>query len=826
MRRHPLAALLLLALAVAAAALLLQKLRTGGGLAPPPSKARPLREFTGTVEAGGRPVAGARVELFEEAPRGFRREVVADADGAFRVGWTPTATRDPRRLFLAAEDPRGGRGRAVRPAAGGIAIELPGTVAVRGRVVDLAGGAVPLARVHACVQHDHRVVDAVTDEAGEFALAPLPAGAPLHVLVVRAGHRTHLESRFSTADFLTLRLERGLAVAVESRDPSGNAVADVSVRLVVPEALAELAPPGVPEAPGRVVLPDASRGGACLVRVEAPGHLPVELPAAPGRTTPVVLWPARPVLLRAWDLRTREAVDDLSFEVAIHPSGGGAGWSVDNVEHVSRPHAVRYCERAGEHLVRLPACPVRLSCAAPGYEPAEVDVAAAAAEASVRLVPVRDGNGAALLLRAGPAGADLPLAVADETGAWSRAFVLAGGEAEVAVPSGRTLQVASLVAAEGLWVPKMEVPPLSRGERRVVRVGLRPALRLEVRVDPPAEGEATLVDVAHEEVAPERTVALDDGVARFWVRPMRLVRVRIRPRGNWFERDAEIAVEQEDLPWTIALEPAAGASFAVRDRAGHPVPFAAARVWEPDGQGRVDLRLSPRAFRADAAGVLVLQGLREGNAALEVRAPAFRTLRLAAVRLEGGRLLDRGGLELEPAGAVRGRVVDPEGRPVAGAWVHVAEPEVARLQAGDVELDAYLVEGGGHAEEVATDPDGRFEVPDAAARAPLLVVKPSGHPDLAAMAFEPAEGEGEYALARASYLELDVPSSVSGVFLVLPKGRAVRIKDDPAVSMRPLPVVVPAGRRDLLVLLRSGKWSAPIVDLPPGQTRPLSPDFR
>jgi hypothetical protein len=331
--------------------------------------------------------------------------------------------------------------------------------------------------------------------------------------------------------------------------------------------------------------------------------------------------------------------------------------------------------------------------------------------------------------------------------------------------------------------------------------------------------------VAHGDAAPVQKRPLDKGVARFWVRPLRLVRVHVRPRGNWFGREAEILVEQEDLARAIELDPSAGATGAVRDRLGHPIPFAEARVWEPDGQGRVDLRRSPRPFQSDAAGILDLEGLREGNAALEVRAPAFRTLRLSAIALETGKVLAMEGLELAPATPVKGRVVDPEGRPVEGAWVQVLEPEVARVSAGEVELDAYHLEGGA-GDEVATGADGRFEVSDGAARAPLIVVKPSGRPDLAAMAFEPMPGEGEYRLPGAAYVALDVPGSVEGVFLVLPHGRAVRIKDDPALSMRPLPVLVPAGRSDLLVLLRSGKWAAPTIDLAPGQTHPLAPAFR
>jgi len=70
-----------------------------------------------------------------------------------------------------------------------------------------------------------------------------------------------------------------------------------------------------------------------------------------------------------------------------------------------------------------------------------------------------------------------------------------------------------------------------------------------------------------------------------------------------------------------------------------------------------------------------------------------------------------------------------------------------------------------------------------------------------------------------------VPGSVRGVYLLL-RAAAVLVKTDPPMSLRPLPVVLPAGRNNLYVRLRDGRWAAPILDLKPGQTIRWRPEFQ
>ena len=79
----------------------------------------------------------------------------------------------------------------------------------------------------------------------------------------------------------------------------------------------------------------------------------------------------------------------------------------------------------------------------------------------------------------------------------------------------------------------------------------------------------------------------------------------------------------------------------------------------------------------------------------------------------------------------------------------------------------------------------------------------------------------------AAFLELDVSGSVEGVYLLLRDlRRAVLIKRDSAIGLRPLPVKVPAGKRSLFIRMRDGRWAAGSLDLKAGVTSRWKPLFR
>jgi hypothetical protein len=209
-----------------------------------------------------------------------------------------------------------------------------------------------------------------------------------------------------------------------------------------------------------------------------------------------------------------------------------------------------------------------------------------------------------------------------------------------------------------------------------------------------------------------------------------------------------------------------------------------------------------------------------------VRLEGFRTLRRAPLRLEEGRILEGGTLTLEPARRLRGRVLDFLGEPVPGVWVRVLEPAIARLPApSGVELDLYDLAAQADG-DVATDAEGRFDVPDPAPRAPLIALYPTDRPDLAPAAFLPPPDGDDLVLEGAAYVEMDVPGSVAGVYQTLPGGKAVLVKTDPPMGLRPLPIILNAGRVNLFVRLRSGRWAAPSVALERGKTLELKPTFQ
>lgn len=805
--------LCVLAAGAGLAVFLVLRARGPAGTELPEALWRLPREFRGVVLANGEPAGGAAVELYEDAEGGYRVEDVTAADGTFALRWTPTATTSVEQLFVAAA---GGDGfaRTLRPAdPSGTTVHLARATEVRGRLVDYQGRPVPATPVAVCVRHDHPAQSRVreTDTQGRFRFRGLPSGAELDLLV--AGH---VDRRFRAGEPVTLHWRPGQGVAsVALRDPAGGAVAGVRHRLVVPRGLSGQVPW---ETSGTWNVPIDEMH---WVEIAVDGFLPVSLAVWPSERAEVILWPEREVEVVAWDAWNSRGVEGVRFdEVDLDPPADEDWWG-DRAGRVQRTFPFRPGRGAGIYHVRLPACPLELHLAAPGYGDAKARVAAGAARVATRLQPprLRERPGL-LLLRAAEGTPDLRLIVADRQGSWLRRVTLRDGRARLRVVPGRRLQIASAHAVDGVWVPKHKVDALAPGTKRAVRIGTRPALRLTVRTEPVVEGEVTLVPAAHEDLAAPERVRLRDGVARFWVRPLQKLRVTCTPPGAWFTHEGELETEQEDLTWAVHLRPAAQLRCRVRDGGAHPVPFARVRLWEPDQAGRLRLRGEPKAVRAGADGEVLFPGLRDGSAALEVAAFGFRVRRFALVRLETGKVHDQGPVVLGPAGRLRGRVIDHRGEPVRGAAVRVLSPRVARLPLpGGGERDLYdLTESSWG--DALTGADGAFDVRDPSPRAPLVAVYPRG--GLAAAAFAPAP---VHRLAGEAYVELEVPGSVRGVYRLL-RSAAVLVKTDPPMSLRPLPVVLPAGRSSLFIRLRDGRWAAPVLDLAPGQTVALRPEFQ
>lgn len=105
----------------------------------------------------------------------------------------------------------------------------------------------------------------------------------------------------------------------------------------------------------------------------------------------------------------------------------------------------------------------------------------------------------------------------------------------------------------------------------------------------------------------------------------------------------------------------------------------------------------------DDEGRFLVQGA-GGKAQLEVASPGYVTLK-RELRLETGSTLELGDLSLVQGGLLMGRVVDREGRGVAGA----------RIRAGkDSSIQDLILGFGERSEGVETDSDGRFTITDQA----------------------------------------------------------------------------------------------------------------
>lgn len=791
-----------------------------------PGAPRLPREFRGAVRAAGAPVPLAHVRIYEDLPGGYAAEGRAGEDGSFALAWTPTLSVDTRSLFLAAWDGEGRYARTVVAADPLLTtIDLHPPEELRGRIVDVEGRPVAGARVAAAVRHSfEEPLLAESGADGRFA-APLraPRGAPLDLLVRAPGMAVRAELRFRGGDPVTVHLVSGMDVRLRVIDPTGRPVAGARVRLALPAALAPLAPSATTGADGHAILEGASDGSHAVVGVDAPGFLPVEAPAWPGLASDVILWPEREVEVIAWDAWNSKGIEGVRFEADPHPVRGEEWWGPEPAA-TTRRVPVRPGPTAGSYLARLPRCPVALSLSAPGYGDGAGDVPASASRATIRLQPPMSRDKPALLrIRAPGDTPPLDLIVADESGAgFLRQLALRDGKADVVVPPGIRLQVGSGAAADGVFLPKHGAPPLRPGERRTLRIGTRPARRLTITTDPAVDGEATLVVTELSRyVAPVR-VPVKAGRADLWVAPFRKYRVEVAPPPGFFVHEAELETKTEDVELDLRLLRAAQLRYRVEDHAGNPVPYARVLVYEPGAAGRMDLEQAPREAVADAGGVAGFPALRVGDAAVEISAGPFRAHR-AIVALPAEGVVDGGVVKLEPAGVLEGKVVDEEGAPVAGVKVRTLHPRISWLP----------MPGGGMRElydltesslgDVVTDEKGRFSTPDRSPGPPLIALYPGVASMLSPMAFEPAE---RLVLRKAAYVELELPSSPEGVYLLLGDGAAVLVKTDPPLRLRPLPLLLPAGRSSLYAKLVDWRWGAKDLDLVGGETVRVELDWR
>jgi len=790
-----------------------------------PGAPRLPREFRGVVRAAGAPVAGARVRLYEDILGGYVTEGTTGEDGRFALSWTPTLATDATALYVAARDAEGRFALTIAAAVpSGTTLDLAEAVAVSGLVIDQEGKGVSGARISAVVRHSFEEASrAESDAEGRFLL-PLdaPKGAPLDLLVSARGRASRFDRRFRGGDPITVHMAPGRDVRLHVIDPAGNPVAGARVRPFLPAALAPGAASAITGADGSAALEGVSDGSQVELDVEADGFLPAATPSWPGLAAELILWPARDVEIVAWDAWNSRGIEGVRFDAEPAPVRDEDWWGRGPT--ASRLVPVRPGATDGSYLARLPACRVTVLLAAPGYGDGAGDVPADATQATIRLQPpMSRDRPSLLLLRAPKETPPFDLIVADAAGSgFLRQVALRDGSAEVIVPPRMRLQVGSGSAIDGFFLPKHTADELKPGERRLLRLGARPARRLRIVTDPPVDGEAKLVLAELERYVAPRRAPVKAGRAEFWVAPFRKFRLEIDPPPGFFPHEAEVETASEDRDLELHLLRAAQLRYRVVDKGGNPVPFAHVLVYEPGAGGRMALDAVPRETRADPAGEARFEALRAGEAAIDIGADLFRGRRLIA-RLPPEGVVDGGTITLEPAGIATGTVVDAAGAPLKGVQVRVLSPRIAWLPmpgGGSRELYDLTESSIG---DCVSDERGAFTVPDRAPAPPLLAFYPSVESGLSPMAFEPAD---RYVLTQASYVELEVPTSPEGVFVLVGDRRALLVKTDPPLSLRPLPLVLPAGPLSLYVKLRDWRWGAEEIDLVAGETTRLELEWQ
>lgn len=185
------------------------------------------------------------------------------------------------------------------------------------------------------------------------------------------------------------------------------------------------------------------------------------------------------------------------------------------------------------------------------------------------------------------------------------------------------------------------------------------------------------------------------------------------------------------------------------------------RLADPDGSAvtQFDARLErtmmlfiQRPVRIDtaaerASGAFELRDVAPGQYSFRVRAPGYGES-VQSVVLSAAQVLDLGTVTLDRAAVVRGRVLDPEGQPVARATV-------GRHRGGALEnpiVRAFF----GSDQDATTDAEGRFELRDLAAGGARLSARADG-----------------YAAGITNRIELAAGATLEGIDIQLSSGGRV-----------------------------------------------------
>jgi hypothetical protein len=402
--------------------------------------------------------------------------------------------------------------------------------------------------------------------------------------------------------------------------------------------------------------------------------------------------------------------------------------------------SVRASADGGWTLAVSPVTGGRVRAAAPGYLPAEAHAAGGVDGAVLALSPRRTGGRIA-------AGV-----VVDEGGrpvgeASISLVPVAGSEAESLPKTGSVLSARSdrrgrfkSRLPEGTWDLRAGAPGLAATVVRGITVGpghdpvdlgtvvLRAGPALDGQVvdsrDKPIAGchvralptdmiSTRFLAAGAEDEGGEALSGADGGFTLAGLQPGQPVTVRVWREGYTPATLQGIQVPAEK-PLLVRLSPVSRISGRVFDEYGSPVPRArVVAVREPGGPGGEGV-----AGPLDEDGGFVVENVAPGGYTLAVAASGFLPGRRQGIVVAEGK--DTEGVEvvLRKGGAVEGRVVTADGRPVARAEVRVMPSQ----EAGNPWLAAFGLA------EATTGEDGSYRLEGVAEGTRSVSAERSGHP--------------------------------------------------------------------------------------------------
>jgi hypothetical protein len=597
----------------------------------------------------------------------------------------------------------------------------------------------------------------ITDDKG---VAVLPRGATETLAVTVAAPGLALAERKDVrVSALAVKLTPGRARDLRIVDAVGKAVASALVRLGESGRAA-----GQTAADGRLAVLLEGPAKRSVVASTEDGR------SATGSVTPVTAQESGPRILRLPPLQT------LSGRVVSkadgRPVAGAVVWAdLGDVRLTGADGGYKLSAVPGRHL--------RVQAGATGYLQADAEWPVQAGELRAPTLALEPALAAAGVVvdeqGRGVGGVEIRTAFKPGSRIRSPSMFRSGGVARTAA-SGR-FRIPGLLAGlghelklakQGYAPATVDLPPLEPGRPsadlrivlhrgrtafgRVLDPSRQPVAGARVVLEeaPPADMMARMMALRRRNDEPSPFEAATDAAGRFEIADLPPGSFELTASGAGY---APLQVPGLEIPagegrtdlGTLLLAPGAALEGIVVDPGGKPVAAADVLVAEPGGRfplpslARQD---APPAATTAQDGSFRIEDRRPGETLdLTVRRSGYAPAAVPGVQVPSETPLR---VVLVPAAVVEGRTVDPDGKPVAGAFVLIeaAEEEVARI--------------GAFRSATSAD-DGSFRIAD-----------------VAPGAFQITAEAGGYQKGRTNNLEVRSGQELKGVEVVLARGAVLQ----------------------------------------------------